>query len=286
MLIERQSKMISIKRQAELLGIARSRVYYKLRTDPYSLELMHVIDEQYTKTPFYGSRRIREILKRKGYLANRKRTQRVMRLMGIEAIYPKKNLSKPSPGCKIYPYLLRQRKITGVNEVWGADITYIRMRHGWLYLVAIMDWLSRCVLSWEISTTLEVDFCIRALEKALSIADPEIFNSDQGSQFTSVAFLKCLEERSIQISMNGKGRAIDNVFTERLWRSVKYEEVYINDYETVPDAKEGISRYMNFYHQERPHQSLDYKTPTEVYFGIDNQNRETSRYLNEATLVS
>jgi len=153
----------------------------------------------------------------------------LMRLMGIEAIYPKKNLSKPSPGCKIYPYLLRHRKITRVNEVWGTDITYIRMRQGWLYLVAIMDWLSRYVLSWGISTTLEVDFCIRALERALSIADPEIFNSDQSSQFTSVAFLKCLEERSIQISMDGRGRAMDNVFNERLWRSVKYEEVYLND---------------------------------------------------------
>jgi len=170
LLIEHQSKTISIKRQAELLGIARSRIYYKPRTDPYSLELMHVIDEQYTKIPFYGSRRMREALKRKGYFVNRKRIQRLMRLMGIEAIYPKKNLSKPSPGCKIYPYLLRDRKITRVNEVWGTDITYIRMRHGWLYLVAIMDWLSRYVLSWGISTTLEVDFCIRALERALSIA--------------------------------------------------------------------------------------------------------------------
>jgi len=278
--------MIPVKRQAQLLGIGRSTVYYQSRIDPYNLELMHLIDEQYTKTPFYGSRRMREALKRKGYFVNRKRIQRLMRLMGIEAIYPKKNLSKPSPGCKIYPYLLRDRKITRVNQAWGTDITYIRMRHGWLYLVAIMDWLSRYVLSWETSTTLEVDFCIQALEKALSIADPEIFNSDQGSQFTSVAFLKCLEERSIQISMNGKGRAMDNVFTERLWRSVKYEEVYINNYETVPDAKEEISRYMNFYNQERPHQSLDYKTPAEVYFGIDNQNRETSRYLKEATFVS
>jgi putative transposase len=160
------------------------------------------------------------------------------------------------------------------------------MRHGWLYLVAIMDWVSRYVLSWATSTILEVDFCMQALERALSIADPEIFNSDQGSQFTSVAFLKCLEERNIQISMNGKGRAMDNVFTERLWRSVKYEEVYINDYETVPDAKEGIKRYMNFYHQERAHQSLDYKTPAEVYFGIDNRKRETSRYLKKANFVS
>ena len=283
MLIERQSKMISLKRQAHLLGIGRSTVYYQPMLDPYNLELMHLIDEQYSKIPSYGSPIMREALRRKDCRLNRKRVQR---LMGIEAIYPKRNLSKPYPGCKIYPYLLRQRKITRVDEVWSADITYIRMRDGWLYLVAIMDWMSRYVLSWETSTTLEVDFCIRALEKALSIADPEIFNSDQGCQFTSVAFLKCLEQRNIQISMNGKGRVMDNVFTERLWRSVKYEEVYLNDYATVSEAKEGISRYMNFYNQERPHQSLDYKTPAEVYFGIDNQNRETSRYLKEATFVS
>lgn len=286
MLIERQSKMISIRRQAELLGVTRSRVYYEPRIDPFNLEIMHLIDEQYTKTPFYGSRRMRETLRRKGYTVNRKRVQRLMRLMAIEAIYPKKNLSKPSPGCKIYPYLLRHRKITRVNEVWGTDITYIRMRHGWLYLVAIMDWVSRYVLSWEISTTLEVDFCIRALERALTITDPEIFNSDQGGQFTSIAFLKCLEERSIQISMDGRGRATDNVFTERLWRSVKYEEVYLNDYATVSEAKEGIGNYMYFYNQERPHQSLDYKTPAEVYFGYDNRNDQTSRYLKEATFVS
>ncbi len=278
--------MISIRRQAELLGVTRSRVYYEPRIDPFNLEIMHLIDEQYTKTPFYGSRRMRETLRRKGYTVNRKRVQRLMRLMAIEAIYPKKNLSKPSPGCKIYPYLLRHRKITRVNEVWGTDITYIRMRHGWLYLVAIMDWVSRYVLSWEISTTLEVDFCIRALERALTITDPEIFNSDQGSQFTSIAFLKCLEERSIQISMDGRGRATDNVFTERLWRSVKYEEVYLNDYATVSEAKEGIGNYMYFYNQERPHQSLDYKTPAEVYFGYDNRNDQTSRYLEEATFVS
>ena len=170
--IERQSKIIPLKRQAELLGIARSTVYYQPTVDPHSLELMHLIDEQYTKTPFYGSRRMRETLKRKGYLVNRKRVQRLMRLMGIEAIYPKRNLSKPHPGHKIYSYLLRNRTVDRVNQVWGADITYIRMRYGWLYLVAIMDWISRYVLSWELSITLEVDFCIKALEKALDIGIP------------------------------------------------------------------------------------------------------------------
>jgi len=187
--------MIPVKRQAQLLGIARSRIYYQPRVDPYNLELMHLIDEVYTKTPFYGSRRIRETLEKKGYLINRNRIQRLMRLMGIEAIYPKRNLSKPHPSHKIYPYLLRNKRIEEVNQVWGIDITYIRMKHGWLYLVAIMDWVSRYVLFWELSTTLEIDFCIRALNKALSIATPKIFNSDQGSQFTSVAFLECLEEK-------------------------------------------------------------------------------------------
>lgn len=286
MCIDRESKTIPVKRQAELLGIARSTVYYQPVVDPYSLELMHLIDDEYTKTPFYGSRRMREALKRKGYFVNRKRIQRLMRLMGVEAIYPKQSLSKPHPGHKIYPYLLRNKIIREVNQVWGADITYIRMKHGWLYLAAIMDWISRYVLSWELSTTLEVDFCIRALDKALSIAAPKIFNSDQGSQFTSVVFLECLEKRNVQISMDGRGRAMDNVFTERLWRSVKYEEVYLHDYATVSEARQGIGNYIDFYNQERPHQSLNYRTPAEVYFDIDNQNNETVQYLKYGNFVS
>ena len=215
-LFDRENNQIPIIMQAQLLGVARSTVYYRSAIDSYNLKLMHLIDEEYTKTPFYGSRRMREALKRKGYKVNRKRVQRLMRFMGIEAIYPKRNLSKPSPGHKIYPYLLRGRKTREVNEVWSTDITYIRMRHGWLYLVAIMDWMSRYVLSWKLSTTLEVDFCIQALEKAHAIGTPEIFNSDQGSQFTSLAFLDLLEKRNIQISMDGRGRAMDNVFNERL----------------------------------------------------------------------
>ena len=196
------------RRQAKLLRIARSTVYYKPVVDEYNLKLMHLIDEKFFKTPFYGSRRMREMLRRKGYKVNRKRVQRLMRLMGIEAIYPKKSLSRPSPDHKVYPYLLRNRKARKVNEVWSTDITYIRMKHGWLYLVAIMDWMSRFVLSWELSTTLEVDFCIRALKRALAIGTPEIFNSDQGSQFTSLAFLRCLEERGIQISMDGRRKPV------------------------------------------------------------------------------
>jgi len=216
LLIEREDNIIPVIRQAELLGIARSTVYYQPVVDTSSLELMRLIDEEYTKAPFYGSRKITAVRRRKGYEVNRKKVQRLMRLMGIEAIYPGPNTSKPHPEHKIYPYLLRDRIITRVNEVWGTDITYIRLRHGWVYLVAIIDWVSRYVLSWELSITLEVDFCIRALEKALSLAFPDIFNSDQGSQFTSVDFIKKLEERSIQISMDGRGRAMDNIFTERL----------------------------------------------------------------------
>ena len=285
MLIEQENKEIPVIRQAELLGISRSTVYYKPALDEYNLMLMHLIDEVYTKTPFYGSRRMREALRRKGYIVNRKRIQRLMRCMGIEAIYPKRNLSKPHPDHKIYPYLLRNKVIKKVNQVWGADITYIRMRHGWVYLVAIMDWLSRYVLSRELSTTLEADFCIRALERALSSANPEIFNSDQGSQFTSVTFPKCLEERNIEISMDGRGRAMDNVFTERLWRSVKYEEIYLNDYATISEAKQGIASYISFYNQERPHQSLDYKTPAEVYFN-EKEQRISKKYLKQGEFVS
>ena len=282
MRIDRGDNTIPVSRQAELLGIARSTVYYQPVLDAYALELMHQIDKQYTKTPFYGSRRIVAALRRKGYQVNRKRIQRLMRLMGIEAIYPGPNTSRAHPGHKIYPYLLRDRKITRVNEVWGADITYIGLSHGWLYLVAIMDWMSRYVLSWELSTTLETRFCIRALEKALSLVFPEIFNSDQGSQFTSVDFIKKLQEKGIQISMDGRGRAMDNIFTERLWRSVKYEEVYIKNYQTVREAKEGIGRYMLFYNEERPHQSLEYKTPAEVYWGRNNQKRTPSCSLTMA----
>ena len=265
-LIEKRNHDISITRQAELLGIARSTIYYRPIVDPYDLTLMHLIDEKYTRTPFYGSRKMTASLKRDGYRVNRKRVQRLMRLMGIEAIYPKPNLSRPHPGNKIYPYLLKDVDITHRNQVWGTDITYIRLDKGWLYLVAIMDWFSRYVLSWELSTTLEVDFCISALEKAFTVGIPEIFNSDQGSQFTSLAFVDTLDKHHVQISMDGRGRAMDNIFTERLWRSVKYEEVYLKDYRGVSDAKEGIGNYMIFYNHERPHQALNYKTPEELHF--------------------
>jgi len=226
---------------------------------------MRLIDEEYTRHPFYGSRRLTAWLRREGNRVNIKRVRRLMKEMGIEAIYQKPNLSKASPGHKKYPYLLKNMVIDHPDQVWSTDITYIRMRHGFVYLTAVIDWFSRYVLSYELSTTLNTGFCIDAVNMALSISKPEIFNTDQGSQFTSEAFIECLESRKITISMDGRGRALDNIFVERLWRSVKYEEVYIKDYETVKNAKSGLFNYFDFYNKERVHQALQYQTPYEVY---------------------
>lgn len=248
------------------MGISRSSIYYQPVIDPYDLLLMQRIDEQYTRAPFYGSRKMTAFLRRGGHRVNRKRVQGLMRQMGLEAIYPRPRLSQAHPEHEIYPYLLRDVSLHRVNQVWAADITYIRLCRGFLYLVAVMDWVSRYVVSWELSTSLEVDFCLLALERAFQIGCPEIFNTDQGSQFTSKIFIQKLKEQQIQISMDGRGRVFDNIFTERLWRSLKYEDVYLKDYRTVPDAKEGIGQYFTLYNQERLHQSLNYRTPAEVYF--------------------
>ena len=221
---------------------------------------MRAIDEQYLKTPFYGSRKIAEILG-----VNRKRIQRLMRLMGIEAIYRRPRTTRAASGHKIYPYLLRNVPITRPDQVWSTDITYIPMYHGFLYLVAVMDWYSRYVLSWRLSNTLDGNFCLEALDEALGHGRPEVFNSDQGCQFTAVTFTSRLESCGIAISMDGRGRAIDNVFIERLWRSVKYEEVYLKDYSTAWEAEDSLASYFHFYCQERIHQSLDYRTPAEIY---------------------
>ena len=234
--------------------------------DPYDLVLMQQIDEQYTRTPFYGSRKMAAFLRRAGHRVNRKRVQGLMRQMGLEAIYPRPRLSQAHLEHEIYPYLLQDLNLERVDQVWAADITYIRLCRGFLYLVAIMDWVSRFVVSWELSTSLEVDFCLLALERALQVGCPEIFNTDQGSQFTSSAFTDMLKEKKISISMDGRGRAMDNIFTERLWRSLKYEEIYIRDYQCVSEGRRGIDYYFNFYNHERPHQSLNYMTPAEVYF--------------------
>lgn len=228
---------------------------------------MRRIDAQYMATPFYGYLRMTQILRREGYLVNPKRVARLMRLMGITAIYPRPRTTIATVGHKIYPYLLRHLLITHTNHVWSIDITYIPLSGGFMYLVAVMDWHSRFVLSWQLSNTMETHFCIDALEMAFALGQPEIFNSDQGAQFTADAFTVCLLQRDIRISMDGRGRALDNIFIERLWRSVKYEDIYIKDYQSVRELEAGLDYYFRFYNYSRPHQSLAYATPAEVYFG-------------------
>ena len=242
--------------------------FYKARLVGESegnLRFMRLIDEQYTRAPFYGSRKMTKWLVTEGYAVNRKRISRLMEVMGIEAVYPKPKLSQPGEGHKIYPYLLGGITVGRINQVWSTDITYIRMAEGFVYLVAVMDWFSRYVLSWSLSLTMEIDFCMEALRSALRRGRPEIFNSDQGSQFTSEKFTAELAAKKIAISMDGRGRCMDNIFIERLWRSLKYEEVYLKDYESVTAARTGIERYFRFYNQERLHQSLDYRTPAAIY---------------------
>lgn len=259
---------LSISRQCELLSLSKGALYYKpVSLDSYNLKLMDLIDIQYLRAPFYGSRKIMVYLNSIGHAVNRKRVRRLMALMGIEAIYPKKNTSKRNHEHKVYPYLLKDLNIDRPNYVWSADITYIRLCSGFLYLMAIIDWYSRYVVSWKLSNSLESEFCAEALMDALeNHPAPEIFNTDQGTQFTSENFLSPLQLRQIKISMDSKGRALDNIFVERLWRSLKYEEVYLRDYTTVRDATESISRYFNFYNNMRYHQSLGYKTPSAVHF--------------------
>ena len=265
-MVDREDAEFSIRRQCELLGVSRASLYYQpVGESEENLRLMRRIDEQYTRTPFYGARRMRMWLRQQGYEVNRKRVARLMTWMGIEAVYPKRNLSQPAEGHRIYPYLLEGVAIERVNQVWSADITYIRLARGFVYLVAVMDWFSRFVLSWALSLTLELEFCRKAVKRALRWGRPEIFNTDQGSQFTSEQFTGPLERRHIAVSMDGRGRALDNIFIERLWRSLKYEEVYLRDYALVPQARAGIGRYFHFYNYERPHQSLAYRTPAAVY---------------------
>ena len=269
MLIEPGIVELPIRRQCDLLDLSKSTYYYEPTGESsQNLLLMRIIDEIYTKHPFYGKDRITETINRKykpGFVVNVKRVRRLMRLMGLEAIYAKPNLSKPGKNHTIYPYLLRNVNVLHPDQAWATDITYVRMHNGFLYLVVIMDWYSRYVISWQLSNSMNVDFCIRALEQALETRTPTIFNSDQGSQFTSNIFIRLLKEHRVQISMTGKGRCFDNIFVERLWRSVKQEEVYLNDYMTVLEAEQRIGRYFEFYNKERFHQSLDYETPFDVY---------------------
>jgi len=257
---------ISLRRQCELLSVNRASWYYQpAGENAENLHLMRLLDEQYTRTPFYGSRRMTAWLVQQGYAVNRKRVTRLMTVMGIEAIYPKPRLSRPGEGHRVYPYLLEGVAINRVDQVWSTDVTYIRLARGFAYLVAVMDWFSRFVLSWALSLTLELDFCLEALHHALRRRRPEIFNSDQGSQFTSERFTGELANRGIAISMDGRRRCLDNIFIERLWRSLKYEEVYLRDYQQLEDARAGIGRYFQFYNYERLHQSLGYRTPCALY---------------------
>ena len=264
--MDRGHPEISLRRQCELLGVNRSGLYYQPAGESErNLLLMRLIDEEYTRLPFYGSRRWVEWLDEQGYSVNRKRVSRLMEVMGIEAVYPKPRLSQPGEGHKIYPYLLAGVEVTRVNQVWSTDITYIRMDGGFVYLVAVMDWFSRFVLSWALSVTMEVGFCMEALQRALRRGRPDIFNSNQGSQFTSDQFTGALKARGIAISMDGRGRCFDNIFIERLWRSLKHEEVYLSDYTMMPEARDGIGNWFRFYNHERLHQSLGYRTPAKLY---------------------
>lgn len=266
--VEPNHKKIPVYRQCQLLGLNRSSLYYQPKGEAkYNEHLMKLIDEQYVKTPFYGIDKMTEWLRRQNHQVNHKRIRRLMRQMGLEAVYPhrKRHLSQPDKEHRIYPYLLKDIEVNRADQVWSADITYIRMYRGWLYLVAVMDWFSRYVLSWEVSITLESDFCVSALKAALCFGKPDIFNTDQGSQFTSTDFTKVLLDANVQISMDGKGRVFDNIFSERLWRTVKVEEVYLRDYQTVAEATYSLGRYFEFYNVQRLHQALGYRTPAEVH---------------------
>jgi putative transposase len=266
MLIDPSHPDLSVRRQCELLGLNRSTLYYEPATEtPENLGLMRLIDEEYTRHPFYGSRRMAVWLNEdKGHDVNRKRVQRLMRLMGLEAIHPRPSLSAGS-GHRVYPYLLRHVKVERVDQVWSTDITYVGLPTGFMYLAAVIDWHSRYVLAWRLSNTLDGESCLDLLDEALGRGKPEVFETDQGVQFTASAFTGRLERAGVAVSMDGKGRCLDNVFVERLWRTVKYEDIYLRGYEAVPQLRQGLGSYFPFYNDERRHQSLDYRTPAEVY---------------------
>ena len=268
-MIEPNHKQLSARRQCELIGLQRSSYYREPKPETEeNLELMGLIDKEYTRHPFYGTRKMRDFLQRRGYKINRKRVQRLMRRMGLESISPKKRTTIPGKDHKIYPYLLKGLEINDSNQVWCSDITYIRLRGGFVYLTLVMDWYSRYVLSWEISVTMEESFCVSALERALRCFNPpEIFNTDQGSQYTGSTFTGVLKDHDIRISMDGKGRAMDNIMVERLWRTVKYEDIYTRDYESPEELVTGLRTYFEFYNNERPHQTFGGRTPAEVYWG-------------------
>ena len=267
-LVDRRHRHLSVVRQCQLMGVSRSSLYYRAKgTSQQDLSLMRELDRHYLETPFYGSRRMRASLERQGMPVSRKRVQRLMRLMGLRAIYRQPRTSQRAPERRVYPYLLRDLAITRPNQVWAADITYLPMARGVLYLVVIMDWHSRYVVAWRLSNTLETGFCAEALSEALNQGTPDLFNTDQGSQFTSHEFTQILRGLSVRISMDGRGRYQDNIFVERLWRTVKYEEVYLKAYANGLEAHRGLREYLRFYNERRPHQALGYRTPAEVFYG-------------------
>lgn len=265
-MIETDHPQLSIRRQCDLIDLHRGTFYYTPAGEtPLNLALMRQIDEEYTRHPFYGSPKMTIYLQRRGYAINHKRVERLMQKMGLRAVCPSPQTSQPRKEPKVYPYLLRGLTIDHPLQVFSSDITYIRMQQGFMYLVAVLDWFSRYVVSWQLSNTLDPDFCLQALHQALQVSTPEIFNTDQGSQFTSLAFTGCLEDADIRVSMDGQGRCFDNIFVERLWRSVKYEEIYLREYPTVAALERGLQVYFLFYNHERPHQSLGNRVPAEVF---------------------
>ncbi|MFZ5341159.1 MAG: IS3 family transposase [Patescibacteria group bacterium] len=279
--IEPNNQQISITRQAKLLDISRSSIYYEPKINKQDVQLMNLIDQIYTKYPFYGSRRIKKELKIYYQIKIcREKTQRLMRIMGLEAIYPKKRTSFSNKEHKIYPYLLKELNINHPNQVWSTDITYVRLEQGWAYLIAIMDWFSRYVIDWRLSPTLEIDFCLDALNSALNKNIPEIFNTDQDVRFTSPQFTEILKDKNIKISMDSKRRYLDNIFNERLWRTVKYENIYIKHYQNIDEARQGLKQYFTFYNNKRFHSSLNDLTPAQSYFQSKNvENRENQLIL-------
>lgn len=282
-LIDHAHDTISVTRQAELLGLSRASVYAEPQPpSPEYLTLAAAVDALYTKHPYYGTRRMVHTLTQQGFVVGRKKMRSIMRHLGLEAVYPTRNTSRPHPQHAVYPYLLRDVRIEHPDHVWGTDITYIRLTEGFCYLVALLDWYSRYVVAWELSPTLEIGFCLDTVTRALEVAIPRIHNSDQGSHFTSPQYIDPLLVHDIAISMDGRGRCMDNIFTERLWRTVKYEDVYLKGYATIADVQTGLTEYFRFYNEERPHQSLDYQTPAQVYFAGDTLKQK--RALTQGSL--
>lgn len=278
--------VFSLRQQCELLGLNRSGLYYRpVSESDENLALMRLLDEQYTRTPCYGVLRMVAYLRSLGHEVNPKRVRRLLRTMGLEAVYQKPNTSRPNPEHKIYPYLLRGLPIDRCDQVWSTDITYIRLARGFVYLMAVIDWYSRYVLGWALSTTLDADFCIEAVGEILEARQCEIFNMDQGSQFTTPRFTQPLLDKGIRVSMDGRGRALDNIFVERLWRTVKYEYVYLQEIQTVQEAWSGLREFFSLYNNERFHQSLDYRTPSQVYLGRQQDNKAGTNFYQPASIL-